>query len=127
MEERFMPDRPDLNGYRLRVPGQAAIYLIDRGKRRHIPNPETYNSIFRNWDGIVSDINVPEITEDAPLDNGAALVQGQGRAEVYLTDHGKKRHVTSPAAMDKYYFAWNKIQHVPAAVIDSIPTGDAIG
>jgi hypothetical protein len=119
-------ERPDLNGYRLRIPGQAAIYLIDRGKRRHIPNPETYNNLFRNWDGVVPDVDLTEILEDAPLTNGAALIQGQGRAEVYLTDQGKKRHVTSPAVMDKYYFDWGKVQHVPYTVVDSIPTGDAI-
>lgn len=122
-----MSDRPDLNGYRVRVPGQAAIYLIDRGKRRHIPNPETYNNLFRNWDGIVGDINVPEITEDAPLASGSALIQGQGRAEVYLLDQGKKRHILSPAVMDRYYFDWQKIHHVPGNVIDSIPSADAIG
>ena len=30
--------RPDLNGSRLRAPGQATVYLIDKGFKRAVPN-----------------------------------------------------------------------------------------
>ena len=35
---------------------------------------------------------------------------------MYLISNGVKRWVTSPAAMDKYYFAWNRVYGVPFSI-----------
>src|SRR6478752_10883816 len=56
--------RPDLSGLRVKLPAQPSIWLIDpEGFRRGIPNPETYNNLFRSWGGVVEDINANSIAE----------------------------------------------------------------
>lgn len=121
-----MATRKDLDGLRMQLPGDPAIYLIDAGKKRHIPDPPTYNNLFRDWNGIVPDVDINEIDTGTPISSGAVLAQAHGDAAVYLIDNGLKRHIGSPATMDRYHFAWNNIQHVAPITIASIPTGTAI-
>lgn len=118
--------RPDLNGLRLKSPAAPAIYLVLDGFRRWIPDPDTYNNLFRDWNGIVVDINIDSVPEASPLTSGAVLARPIGMAPVYLVSNSTKRWVTSPAAMDKYYFAWNRIVQVPHVLLDSIPEGPSI-
>ena len=124
--QAFGSPRPDLNGLRVKLPNAPAIYLIDQGYRRWIPDPPTYDNLFRNWDGVVVDIDIIEIPEATPLSHGASLARAAGTAPVHLVSNGQKRWVTSPAVMDKYWFAWNKVVEVPASLIDSIPSGSPI-
>jgi hypothetical protein len=122
-----MGTRPDLAGKRLQVPGQAEVDLIDdNGTRRWIPDPDTYNNLFRNWSGIIQDIDTIEINQGPQISHGAHLAQAPGHAEVYLIDNGQKRWITSPAAMDKFYFDWNKIQPVSFLILGIIPSGPNI-
>lgn len=124
--EAFRGPRPDLNGYRVVLPAGGAVYLIDEGYRRWIPDPETYNNLFRNWDGIVRDINIVDIPEASPLSHGAVLAVPVGGGAVYLVSNGQKRWITSPAAMDKYWFNWDRIRETPQAILDGIPEGRSI-
>jgi hypothetical protein len=118
--------RPDLNGLRVKFPNQPEIYLIDRGYRRWIPNPATYNNLFRDWEGIVVDIDINEIPLAPQITSGAVLVRADGTAPVYLVDSGVKRWIVSPAMMDKYYFNWNRVYVLPAGSVDPIPMGPNI-
>jgi hypothetical protein len=116
--------RPDLSGLRVKSPNDPAIYLIDPdGYRRWIPNPATYNNLFRDWNGVVISIDINEIALGLNLTDGAVLARATGTAPVYLVSNGIKRWITSPSAMDKYYFNWNTIIQIPHVLIDSIPTG----
>jgi hypothetical protein len=118
--------RPDLAGLRVKAPNAAPIYLIDpEGYRRWIPDPTTYDNLFRDWNGVIVALDITSVPERPPLSHGAALVRGNGQAPVYLVSNGIKRWITSPAAMDKYYFDWDKIQVLAPAVVNSIPTGGA--
>ncbi|HKQ51668.1 MAG TPA: hypothetical protein VJT74_04820 [Pyrinomonadaceae bacterium] len=111
--------RPDLNGSRIRHPA-GAIYLILDGMRYHIPNPPTYNNLFRDWNGIDTDINVTDITDGGALSDGAVLaVQNEGGV-VYLVTNGFKRAIISPTAMDHYHFSWERIVRVPRILLDFI-------
>jgi hypothetical protein len=118
--------RPDLNGFRLKSPASPYIYLIDEGHRRCIPDPETYNNLFRDWGGIIVDINVIEILEGPPISHGAILSKPYNTGPVYLVDKGVKRFITSPEVMDKYHFAWNRIYVVPSILLESIQNGPSI-
>jgi len=113
--------RRDLDGLRLQLPGDPAIYLMDAGKKRHIPNPPTYNNLFRDWNGVVPDPDLNSIDTGTEISNGAVLAQAFGDAAVYLIDGGQKRHIGNPATMDRYYLNWNTIQHVAPIIIASIP------
>jgi hypothetical protein len=114
--------RPDLNGLRVQLPGHPEIYLIDEGCKRHIPNPPTFDNLFRNWDGIVQDLNVNDILSGPPIPDGAVLLQAKGAAEVWLIDGHVKRHVTSPAVMDRYNLRWPPTR-VDPTVVNAIQTG----
>jgi hypothetical protein len=118
--------RPDLNGLRLKSPAAPAIYLVLDGFRRWIPDPDTYNNLFRDWNGVIVDIDIDSVPEGSSLTSGAVLARPIGMAPVYLVSNSAKRWVTSPAAMDKYYFAWNRIIEVPHVLLDSIPEGPPI-
>ncbi|GAP94186.1 hypothetical protein [Leptolyngbya sp. NIES-2104] len=119
----FQAPRPDLNGLRVKLPGQPEIYLIDQGYRRWIPNPTTFNNLFRNWNGIVEEISITSIPRGQNISSGAILARAYGTAPVYLVDQGLKRWITSPAAMDRYNFAWGRIYELPAISLNAIATG----
>lgn len=116
--------RPDLSGLRVQSPHTAPIYLIDpEGYRRWIPSPATYNALFRDWNGVVTDLGANLIAPGPDLDGGAFLGRAPGAARVYLVSNGEKRWIVSPATMDKYWFDWSKIRDVPAAALHAIPNG----
>ncbi|MGK5732146.1 hypothetical protein [Streptomyces sp. URMC 124] len=117
---------PELNGARLKGVNSPAVYLILDGKRRWIPNPATYNNLFRNWNGIQTVVDIAAIDDGGQLSDGAILAKSPDGPAVYLVSNGVKRWITSPAAMDKYYFDWNKIVSVSPVALNAIPTGAAI-
>jgi hypothetical protein len=111
--------RPDLNGKRITDPGPSshgdgAVYLIDEGMKRWIPNPGTYENLFRDWSGIIEDHNLAVgIPEGSAFPDGACLVVPAYYRSVWLIDGNRKRLVTAPAVMEKYHFAWNRIYTIP--------------
>jgi hypothetical protein len=116
--------RPDLAGLRLKAPNDAAIYLVDpQGFLRWIPDPTTYNNLFRDWNGVISSLDIPNISRGPNLTSGAVLATGAGTAPVYLVTNGAKDWITSPAVMDKYYFNWNTVVQAPNVLVEFIPTG----
>ncbi|MEV8475029.1 hypothetical protein [Streptomyces sp. NPDC051173] len=125
-DSRLSRPHPELNGRRLKGFDSAPVYLILDGRRRWIPNPATYNNLFRSWDGIQSVVDINSIDSGGQLSDGAFLGKSPNAPQVYLISNGVKRWITSPAAMDKYDFAWNKIVNLSPVVIDSIPTGASI-
>jgi hypothetical protein len=116
---------PELGGKRLSLPGEPAIYLIDpEGYRHLIPDPYTYNRIFRDWNGIFQDSDLYDIPDAGQLSYGASVIRGDGTAAVYFVSAGTKRHVSSPQVMDKCNFKWPSGGDVVGpAVVNAIPTG----
>jgi hypothetical protein len=117
--------RPDLAGARIEQTGTPAIYLVDvDGTLRHVPDPTTYNNLFRDWNGIQQLSNLSGITVGPELSSGAHLAIAQETlVTVYLIDNNSKRWVTSPAVMDKFYFNWSQIQKVPQSTLDALHDG----
>jgi hypothetical protein len=119
--------RQDLAGQRIATPGDTAIYLVDiDGSKRHIPDPTTYNNLFRDWSGIQA-VDASTIWSGPALTSGAYLATAQETlGAVYLIDNGQKRWITSPAAMDKFWFNWNTVRKVPQSTLTPIPNGPDI-
>ena len=123
--------RNDLNGLRVQLPGNPAIYLIDNGRKRHIPSPPVYNQLFSTWAGVIQDIDVNDIELGEAIPNTAILFRCSNSPAVFLLDgnspHQIKRHIASPAVMDRYSFDWNKI-HVFNVNVDDLswPNGPQI-
>ncbi|HYK51947.1 MAG TPA: hypothetical protein VEV38_00240 [Candidatus Eremiobacteraceae bacterium] len=118
--------KPEYDGARIKSPVGPKVYLVDRGYKRWIPNPATYNNLFRDWDSIVTSIDIDEIPTGAQLPNGAFLAQAVDGPRVYLIDQNSKRWIVSPATMDKYDFDWGKIVPLLPHAIDVIPDGPDI-
>jgi 3-mercaptopyruvate sulfurtransferase SseA len=118
--------RPDLNGARVKDPNRAEIWLVDEGRRRWIPDPSTYNNLFRDWNGIRQDLNVYDISTGLDISRGAWLGRRTGTPEVYLVSNNVKRWITSPAVMDKYHFAWQRVREVPREQLDRVQNGPDI-
>jgi hypothetical protein len=116
--------RADLAGLRLKAPNNPDIYLVvPDGYLRYIPNPTTYNNLFRDWNGVILSHDIPNIAKGLDLTDGAVLVQPIGTIAVYIVSKGIKGRITSPGAMDKYYFNWDTVFEVPRVLVDSIPAG----
>lgn len=115
--------RPDLAGMRLMPLAGGPIYLVNpEGMLQWIPNPATYNNLFRDWNGVFR-VDIANMAIGSALSDGAVLAKGHASSAVYVISNGKKRWVTSPAAMDKYHFNWNHVYVVPQVLINGIPTG----
>ncbi len=118
--------RPELNGVRARAQGDDRVYLIDEGRKRLIPDHDTYNALFMDWGGIVQNLHLEEIENGPPMSSGAVLAQANGETAVWLIDSGHKRRVDGhPETMDKYRFKWPPAK-LPPIVLDSIPTGNPV-
>jgi hypothetical protein len=114
----------------------GAVYLALDGFLRHVPNPQTYDALFRvalSADHMVriqdSDINVGGLNVGLPLLDGAQLIL-EDSGKVYLTDNGLgvkiKRHVSDAGQMDKYQFAWEKLVKMTDDEAAVIPSGHSI-
>lgn len=114
--------RTDLNGLRLKSPDHPAIYFIDAGFKRLVPNPQTHNNLFLDWNGIASDIPLDEIPDGPFLSDGAVLVRPSNSEEVFLIDRGSKRLIAGPEALERYGFNPKKIVVVPAILTNALPT-----
>jgi hypothetical protein len=86
------PDAPTIwpEGARLRI--NEHIYLVLDGKVRHVPDIETFNNLFGNWDGIIHSIDGLQVGKEA-LTSGAYLATTHGDDKVYLVCDGVKRWI----------------------------------
>jgi len=129
LEEAKVPTlQPELNGVKARTHdgNVESLYLIDEGRKRLIPDHETYDRLFMDWGGIVQNLQLDEIETGPPISSGAALVQAEGQTAVWLIESGHKRRVDGhPEVMEKYRFRWPPAK-VPPVVLDCIPTGNPI-
>jgi hypothetical protein len=117
------PD-PELAGARIEAAGGPDIYLVDDdGTKRHIPDPTTYNNLFRDWTGIKV-VDTYAISSGPALTSGAYLGwDGVAGDPIYLVSNGQKRHITSPTVMDKFWFDPTKVRTVPQSTLDALPNG----
>ncbi|RFZ95611.1 hypothetical protein D0C36_08870 [Mucilaginibacter conchicola] len=101
----------------------GAVHIIIDKVAHHIPNENTYNQLFKNWNGI-QETNRSSIKIGEPITNGAYLASATER--VYFISNGQKRWIMSPLAFNNFNFGWNKIRKVSQADLDRIPNGKEI-
>jgi hypothetical protein len=89
----FVP--ADCNGLRIQKPGDRAIYLVDRGQKRHIPDPDTFNNLFANWSHNEEMYIFDSIETGIPLPSGGYISSSNrirhglfARLELQKTRHG---------------------------------------
>lgn len=115
--------RPELAGLRLTPLKGGPVYLVNpEGYLQLIPNPQTYNNLFRDWNNIIK-ADLINIAVGSPLTDGAVLAKADNSGAIYLVSNGMKRWINSAATMDKYYFNWDTVLTVPHVLVDFIPSG----
>jgi hypothetical protein len=118
--------RHDLDGSRLTPPSKDRIFVVYYGLLHYIPNPTTYNNLFKTWDGIVTTTDIPNIARGQDISVGAVLARGADTAPVYLVTGGQKLWITTSEIFNAFQFNWDAILVIPEILIDSIPTGPNI-
>ena len=88
-----MAVRTDLNGVRVRLPGNPPIYLIDEGVRRHIHNYQKYKDLFLDEADVVEDLNVNNIDLGSPLTADPGLYINASGTTLYFLDGDELREV----------------------------------
>ncbi|GLY02927.1 hypothetical protein Acsp01_33060 [Actinoplanes sp. NBRC 101535] len=115
---------PSLSGRRLQLPGDGAVYLVDpEGYRRWIPDPETYDNLFRGRDDILMDLHLDLIAHRAALTSGAYLARVPDTVTFYLVSNNTKRRIASPETMDKYQFNGDKARPGTPELLAGLPDG----
>lgn len=126
MSEPIKP-RPDLNGTRIQFQSRLAIYLVDQGFLRHVPDQHTYDQLFRNWDNLEKGMNPDEIPLGKPIWPGAYLAEDLDTGKVYFVEKSIKRHVVDPSVLEYYNFkSGDKISRVPGAKLEELLDGPPI-
>ncbi len=100
------------------------LLLIDpHGFFRGVPE-EAFNSLFRD-DAVISTLrgDLRRLPQCTALPAGAIMLRGQGTSGVYLVADEVRYGIASPAVMDKYGFAWEKVLEAPAPVLALFPEG----
>jgi hypothetical protein len=76
--------RPDLNGQRFRYKGANAVYLVDEGKLRHVPNQETYWSLFGDEEIDQDKDIIDTILLGKPFADKTYLAKSDASEDIYL-------------------------------------------
>jgi hypothetical protein len=106
----------------------AATYLALNGELRLIPNPQTYENLFIDWQGIVEDnVLVDNMPKGAPFTDGAVLARNPDTTAVFLVTNGRKQHVPNPEVFAQFYFNGGKAINIVPIVIEFVPQGDDVG
>ena len=108
------------DGERVKGSNSAPYYLIVLGQLRWIPDPTTYNNLFKDWNGVmVNDYLVDNVPLGLALTSGAVLAKGSGAPE-YLVTNGQKLWIPSPAVFGQFYFNSGKVVTVQQYVIGQV-------
>lgn len=102
------------------------------GKKRHIPNMDTFNNLFINTSGILCSTGivgsvwkavVEAIEEEEPMTNGAQLIKADNSKTVYLLTNRKKYGIDIERTFEACFFSRGKIKTYPAIIVDAIEDG----
>jgi len=101
------------NGARYRRADTGEIFLFYDGECHHIPNPTTFNRLFKNWnteplEPIVMGSYGAECPQVYDIDSSAMLVKFEGSDKVYFYNR-ELRHIANIQTFDACNFDSGKI------------------
>ncbi|MDF0665813.1 MAG: PLAT/LH2 domain-containing protein [Nitrospira sp.] len=104
----------------------AAVYLIEAGERRWIPDPQTFNCRELDWNAIQTitdaDLNSIPRGQDFPSRADGTLLKGAGPA-VFLMQSCERRWITSQEVFNRLGLNWGAVQTVSDRDLDAIRRG----
>ena len=96
--------------------GDPRVYVIVNNVKRHIPNPEVFNSYGYKW----SDIKMMGVAEAAKYST-TVLMKLANDPKIYAIENGSKKWIISPAEFNAKGHKWNAILEVNAAELAVYP------
>lgn len=116
-------------GALLRVEGDPKVYVIEGGRRRHVPNPDVFAARKLRWthvqvvDGEVVD-ELP-VSDDLNYPNGAVVQALDGR--VFEIEDGERHHLKSARELLLRGHTWQSVHRDETGVlIDKFEDGDDV-
>lgn len=108
-----------VSGNLLRVEGDPKVYIVERGLKRHIPNPESFNSYSYKWEDIVE---VSAVHLAGYKD--AALMRALDDFKVYLLEGNTKQWIKTAQDFNSAGYDWNEVLDVNRTELESYITKD---
>lgn len=106
----------------IRVKDDEKVYLLnDAGFRRHIQNPDIFNSYGFDWNDIAT-VSVEELSSYPE----SYLIKSVSSPEIYFLEGGTKRWVTDIEAFYKNDFEWEAVSLVNERDLEFYQAGDPI-
>ncbi|MCM1009019.1 MAG: hypothetical protein NC485_14120 [Ruminococcus flavefaciens] len=120
------------NGSCIKTKDNDAVYLVMKGEKRHVPNPTTYNNLFKDWKsihdgdklGTIWNKIVDGIPTGDEITDDAILIKADNSDPIYLLTNNKKYWITDMKQFNDCNFKSGGQKSYPAIVINAIPSGE---
>ncbi|HYN87356.1 MAG TPA: hypothetical protein VER55_02440, partial [Ardenticatenaceae bacterium] len=100
------------------------IYLVENGHKRHIINLDAFTGKGFDWGRVQqAEQSVLNALPDGPP--VAVLLKGSG-PDIYLLDHGRKRHIKTLKDFEEARFVWDDVRFVDDNYLAGLPEGAPI-
>ncbi|QNA83640.1 hypothetical protein G4G27_06235 [Sphingomonas sp. So64.6b] len=114
-------DWKQYDGMRIVKSTASSIYLVMWGQLHWIPDPGTFNSVFRDWNGIVtSDYLTNSIPMGTALSDLSFIGISGGSPAQYLVSMNAKHLIPTPAVANAFNF--HSPVKVPVLALQYIPS-----
>lgn len=126
------------NGSLVKAENESAVYIIESGKRRWIPDVETFNMLGLN-PALLQTVSKADLQgipagEDLPSKFQPKIVLGEkalyrqvgGDGTVYVVFNRTLRAIPNPATLTAMGYDFSQVQDVSADLIRTLPVGPVI-
>ena len=117
-----------INGVLIKTEDAPEVYLLDSGKKRHIPNPEVLGSRYE-WAEVVliSDGEMSSyVSGDRIGFRPGSLARATNQAQVYVITDTTKRHISSPSVLSRFGYLWGRIILTTESELNNYTTGETL-
>lgn len=104
------------------------VYIIVKGQRRWIPDPNTFNALGLNWNMIQTlPTNIVAAIPKGPdyPSLPGSLVKGSD-PKIYLLQNGVRRWIPDPETFEALGYRWNSIYQISDTALNQVPQGQPI-
>ncbi len=107
--------------------GGGKMYLVDDDKRRYIPSPLVFDSLFK-WNETV-DLSLAVAPVYNPSEKGDVIIRDgvliSGEGKVWVTESGKKIPIYSPEIFESLGLSWGQVKPASTFDMNNIPTNNS--
>lgn len=107
---------PEVEGTLVSAIGEPEVYIIQNGRKRHIPSSQAFNRQGLGWQ------NIKEISEEElDIYSDDELIKTSDNSSVYIIFAGMKRHIPSVEVFESYGLDWNDISIISNNELNDYP------